>query len=136
MSERDQNVEVVRRLYEHMARGEYSFPGGLVDGDLVFARHGKALGLLEGEWRGLDEIREAVLDYLRSWEGLTNELEQVRDLGDQVLVFERQRGRGRASGAAMERQMASLFSLRDGRVVRWDSFWDPADALAAAGLTE
>jgi ketosteroid isomerase-like protein len=132
----EKNVEVVHELYEHMARGEYSFPGGLVDDDVVFARHGQALGLLEGEWQGPDEIRDAVLDYLRSWEGLRNELEEVRDLGDQVLVFERQRGRGRASGAAMEREMASLFSLRDGRVVRWDSYWDPTDALAAAGLTE
>jgi ketosteroid isomerase-like protein len=133
MSQED--VEVVRALYEHMARGEYSFPG-LVDDDLIFARHGQALGMLEGEWQGLADIREAVLDYLRSWDGLRNELEEVRDLGEQVLVFERQTGRGRASGAAMEREIASLFTLRGGRVVRWDSYWDRADALAAAGLAE
>jgi ketosteroid isomerase-like protein len=128
------DVQVVRGLYEHMGRGEYSFPG-LLDDDMVYARHGRALGMLEGEWRGLDDVWDAVLEYLRSWEGLRNELEDVTDLDDgRVFVLERQTGRGRASGVAMEREMASLFTLRNGKVSRWDSYWDRDDARRDAGL--
>ena len=101
----------------------------------MFARHGEALGLLEGEWRGPDQIRTAVLEYLRSWEGLRNEPERITDLGDdRVFVLERQIGRGRASGLVMEREIASLFTLRNGRIIRWDSYWNRADVLEAADL--
>ena len=74
---------------------------------------------------------------LRSWDGLRNELERITDLDDErVLVFERQVGRGRTSGLVMEREMGSLFTLRDGKIIRWDTYWERADALEAAGLQE
>jgi ketosteroid isomerase-like protein len=131
-----ENVEVIRKLYDHLGRGEY-FVAPLLDEDFAFARHGEALGLLGGEWRGFEDVRAAVLEYLRSWDGLRNELERITDLDDErVLVFERQVGRGRNSGLVMERKMGSLFTLRDGKIVRWDTYWERADALEAAGLSE
>jgi ketosteroid isomerase-like protein len=119
------NVEIIRELYDNLARGVYSNRSLFDEKNLVFRRHGKALGLVEGEWRGSREIRAAVLEYLRSWEDLRNEPEQITKVGDEmVLVLERQIGRGRASGLVMEREMASLFTLRNGKIIRWDAFWD------------
>jgi hypothetical protein len=48
-----ENVEVVRELYDRLGQGEY-FGTSLLREDLVFARHGKALGPLAGEWRGFE----------------------------------------------------------------------------------
>ena len=130
-----QNVAIVRKLYDRLGRGDYAV-AELVDTDLVYARHGTSLGgVLEGEWQGFEEIWAALLEYLRSCEGLRNELERIVDLDDdRVLVLERQVGRGRASGAAVERPMASILAFRDGRITRWDSYYERADALRAAGL--
>jgi len=131
-----ENLELVRALYRRLGQGDY-FGATEFGEDLVFARHGKVLGLLEGEWHGVGEIRSAVLEYLRSWEDLRNELVEIREVDDdRVLVFERQVGRGRASGLVMEQEMASLFTLRDRKIIRWEAYWERADAVKAAGLSE
>ena len=68
---------------------------------------------------------------------MRNELDRIIELDDgRVLVFDRQIGRGRASGVVMEQEVASLFTFRSGKIVRWDGYWDRADALEAAGLSE
>ena len=36
----------------------------------------------------------------------------------------------------METQLADLFTLRDGKIVRYDSYWNRAEALEAVGLSE
>jgi ketosteroid isomerase-like protein len=45
-------------------------------------------------------------------------------------------GLGIASGAAMTRNLSSVYWIRDGRVSRVDWFFDHAEALKAVGLTE
>jgi ketosteroid isomerase-like protein len=131
----EQNVEVVREVYTHLERGQY-FVRHLVAEDLVFVRRGAALGLLEGEWRGFEDIQAAVFEYIRSWDDLRNELQEIRDVDERrVLALDRQIGRGRASGVVMEREMATLFTLREGKIIRWESYWERTDALDAAGLS-
>ena len=57
--------------------------------------------------------------------------------GDQVLVFSREGGRGKGSGAAVQTHpTAHLWTLRDGKAIRMQSYWDRADALKAVGLQE
>jgi ketosteroid isomerase-like protein len=41
-----------------------------------------------------------------------------------------------ASGAKFERRQAYLWTVRDGRAIRFRWFNDPAEALAAVGLSE
>ena len=45
-------------------------------------------------------------------------------------------GRGRGSGVEVEGRESALWTLRDGKVVRYAWFHEPADALEAAGLSE
>jgi ketosteroid isomerase-like protein len=57
--------------------------------------------------------------------------------GDQVLVFSREGGRGRGSGAeVMTQPTAHLWTLHGGKAIRMRSYWDRDDALEAAGLSE
>jgi len=50
-----ENVEIVRRLYEHWARGDFSAPG-FFDPDVVYSRIGTETPGMEGEWRGLEAM--------------------------------------------------------------------------------
>jgi ketosteroid isomerase-like protein len=43
---------------------------------------------------------------------------------------------GKSSGARLDHLDAWVFSLRDGRIVRWDAYWDPVEARRALGLQE
>ncbi|MGI8461133.1 MAG: hypothetical protein ACR2OC_05785 [Solirubrobacterales bacterium] len=54
-----------------------------------------------------------------------------------MLVFSREGGRGRGSGAEVQtKPTAHLWTLRDGKAVLMQSYWDRSDALEAAGLSK
>ena len=132
----EENVEVVRELYEHWARGQYG-PPSLFDPEVVLGRYGSALGTLEGEWRGFEAIGSALREYLMAWEEIRNTPERFINLdGDRVLVLDVQTGRGKNSGVTVERETAWIFTLRDGRIVRLEGYWERAEGLKAAGWSE
>jgi ketosteroid isomerase-like protein len=65
------------------------------------------------------------------------EPQDFRDLGGGViLVPVRLSGRGTASGVETETEIAQLWTIRQGRVVRIDQYPDVAEALEATGLSE
>jgi ketosteroid isomerase-like protein len=84
--------------------------------------------------------REGVAEAMRVWRGAfdnwTHEVDELRDLGDRVLVFSHERGRGRGSGAIVDQDDFHLVTLRDGEIVHWKLFLDRDQALEAAGLRE
>lgn len=133
MSER--NVALIRKLYERWARGEIMV-AGFFDPEIEFARIGADTPDLEGRWRGLDAFTSATLEYIRALSDLRIEAERIIDLGDdRVLVLSHHKARGRLSGVPTEHELGDLFALRDGSILRYESYWDRAEALAAVGLS-
>jgi len=61
---------------------------------------------------------------------------EVGNLGDRVVCVGRVKGSGLSSGAAFESGWACLFTIRAGRVIREQPFFDRREALEAAGLSE
>jgi ketosteroid isomerase-like protein len=84
---------------------------------------------------------EGVLTYWRrwfeAWDDLEFEIEDVRETGDEVVVLIRnQRQRGRSTGIWTDLPpYAQVFTMRDGRLVRWRTFPDQESALEAVGLS-
>jgi ketosteroid isomerase-like protein len=64
------------------------------------------------------------------------EIEELLDAGEHVVVIGVLRGQGQSSGIAVERRQGYVWTVRDGRAVRFAWFNDPTDALAAAGLDQ
>lgn len=83
----------------------------------------------EGLLRWEQMIRE-------TWGEWRFEPERFFDLGGQVLVLARIVAEGGASGVRLDRKVAHVWSLRDGRVTSVEVHLDPAEALRAAGLGE
>ncbi len=82
---------------------------------------------------GARRLREGWLD---NWEEHQLDVEEVLDKGDQVVVAQRLRGRGKLSGVEAELVHYSQFTVRNGRITQ---IYEPsvrADALEAAGLSE
>ena len=127
-----ENVEVVRAMYEHWARGD--FPAEFMHPDVVHSRIGAQTPDMEGEWRGLEAFIRAFREYLEALSDLRIEAEEILDLDDdRVLVLSRHTAEGKLSGVPIDHELGDLFTLRAGKVIRYDSYWDRAAAMRAAG---
>ena len=128
-----ENVEIVRRLFERWATGDLR--ADCFDPDIEYLRTGAKTPDMEGRWLGLDEVSTAMRHYIRAFSDLRIEAERIIDLSeDRVLVLSRHTARGKQSGVPIDHEIGDLFTLRDGKIVRYDSYWDRAEALEAAGL--
>jgi ketosteroid isomerase-like protein len=130
-------VRLARRLFERWACGDYA-TAEFFDAEVEFVRHGGSGGFagLAGEWRGLDGMWAAVVEYLQAWEDLRTVAERYVDLGDSVLMLGRQTGRGRSSGAAVDHEIAFLVTVRGDKIVRLEGYWDRERVLTDLGLDE
>jgi ketosteroid isomerase-like protein len=77
--------------------------------------------------------REALLEWLdegdEAFDDFTVELLEVEELAGHVVASMRQRGRGKASGAEVDHRFTHVWTLRDGRAIRLQSFADRDDAI-------
>ncbi len=132
----EKNVEIVRRLYASWERGDLQ-TADFFDVEVEHSRIGSELPGINGDWQGIEAFGVALADYIDALADLHIEAERVIDLGgERVLVLSRQTARGKTSGLRFDREFGDLFTLRDGKVLRYVSYWDRAEALEAAGLSK
>jgi ketosteroid isomerase-like protein len=129
-----ENVEVVRRFYAAWSREEFPGPSELMDPGIEYVNPARAVE--PGTRRGLAAFSRAVEKVFEAWETYHMEPEQFRAVGDRVAVVTRYRARGRGSGVEVEGRESALWTVRDGKVVRYAWFHEPAEALEAVGLSE
>jgi ketosteroid isomerase-like protein len=87
-------------------------------------------------YRGHEGVRTYWRRWFEAWRDLEFEVEDVLDAGDEVVaLIVNQRQWGRHTGIATDLPpYAQIFTLRDGKLVRWRTFPVQADALEAVGL--
>jgi uncharacterized protein len=127
-----ENVELIRRGYESFNRGD-------LDG--VFARLDPEIEWITpqrtpfaGTYRGPEEVRGLLRDQREAFGEITMEPYELFENGDKVVAFVRQRATGQASGAEIEIVVGHLWTVRDGRAIRFEGFPEREKALEAAGL--
>jgi ketosteroid isomerase-like protein len=87
-------------------------------------------------FRGHDGVRKLLALNYEPWEFVTTEIEQLIEVGDDILALMRNRARGRGSGVEIVQPRAALVGFRDDLIVRVRFFADHTDALEAVGLTQ
>jgi ketosteroid isomerase-like protein len=85
-------------------------------------------------YRGHEGIVRAAQRWIEPFEWLLIELEQIVDAGDRLVSIHRGRSKARHTGIEFEEPVAYLWTFRDGKVVHFRSFREPAEALESAGL--
>jgi ketosteroid isomerase-like protein len=126
MSER--NVAVVRAIYDAWSAGRSA--SVFIDPDVEYVNPPDAVepGVRIGR-RAFAEIRS-------SYDHVRVEPQQYIDAaGDDVVVIARITGRGRASGLDIDSRQGYIWTIHDGKAVRFRWFNRPDEALTAAGLT-
>lgn len=85
------------------------------------------------KFRGRDGLRQLWLDWLEPWKSYYSRTERLIDADDRVVVVSRARGRRHDTEAEVEIITATIWEVRDGRVVRID--FDRDRAFAVIGRT-
>ena len=128
---------VIRQGIEALNRHDFEAIFGFYAQDCEFAPFQLPTLGLEGTHGRAERIRFQQR-WVAEWGEFRFEPEEVIDLGDarRLLVLGRIKGTGLSSGAAFEGEWAALLTVSDGWVVREEAYFDHADALEAAGLSE
>jgi len=125
------NTEVVEGLFDAYLRGDERAMLEPISPDITVTQFPDQLDART--YHGRDGIRQAMSDWIGTWDEFTIDLIRAAEIDGRVLAIALQRGKGKASGAPMESEVAFVFSFRDGMVVRWQMFRSEAEALRASG---
>jgi ketosteroid isomerase-like protein len=82
-------------------------------------------------YRGHAGVRESWARWLEDFDDYGFEIERMSDHGEQVMVTAVEHGRGSASGAEVTAHIYAVYTFRDGKVLRYQEFYDERDAAAA-----
>jgi ketosteroid isomerase-like protein len=134
-----ENVELVRRLYAELAsegsprefeqRMSDDALSRFLDPEIEWVPVPESLLAVES-YRGFDGVRRFWREFLSAWERYRVETLRVDDAGDRVAVVVHIVGR--THELEVDETRSSLLTVRDGRVIRVESFADPDRARQAA----
>jgi ketosteroid isomerase-like protein len=135
-----QNIEIVRRVYDAVARPDAAIVFALYDPEVELDGTRLPESGLSGRThplRGHEGLRELTREWNEAWEYAEDHCEELIDAGEEhVISVVTRRARGLASGAEVETRRGGVWTIRDGKVVRTVWFPSVEEALEAVGLSE
>jgi ketosteroid isomerase-like protein len=119
-----ENVEVVRRIYDAFAGRDDATPFELYAEDIVWDVSNARRSALYAKtiYRGHEGVRQVWREALAVFGAVDFEVEELIDVGDRVLAVIHERETGRASGAPVEASHLTVWTLADGKVTRLQVF--------------
>jgi len=123
------NIDVVRAVIDGWLRGDPATME-LIAPDVVYVDPPTIPG--GKTYRGHEGVLEWMVAWRREWTDYQLEVEHFEDLGDQVMTVERNRATGKRSGAHVDMKSYSIWTIRNGKLLRWEGFASEEDARASA----
>jgi ketosteroid isomerase-like protein len=128
-----ENVEIIRRGFEAWNAGDMDALGEVFDPRVVW--RGPEGWPEPGPYAGWEAVRRQIDQLRETFDADSFELiSDFIDVGDRVAVRIIWRGVGQGPESNME--MTGLYTVRKGRCVAIELFWDHAEVLEALGLSE
>jgi ketosteroid isomerase-like protein len=125
-------VHIVRHYYEAVNRADDEAVRELFSEDVVADASRR---LVEpGVWRGRAEVMAAAAQVREAWDTLVLVPEELIPSGDRVVAVVLNKALGRNSGVAVESRTAQVWTVREGRITRFEYFGTPEEAFEAVGL--
>ena len=129
-----ERLEIVRRVYESLNRGDVDGVLELCDDDFLMDFSERVFN--PDTYRGHDGIRRFYEGVRDVWETYRWDVEETRVAGDSVVAMLHCHAQGREAGPPVDWRVAWLWTFRGGRPVALRFYRDQARALEAVGLVE
>jgi ketosteroid isomerase-like protein len=123
------DLERVKETYADWGRGDFSGGADVFDSEMTAENFGMGAPIQANSY-------EEFLDVMRDWLSASERpiriaAEDYIESGDRILALVHWQGRGKGSGAEIESRGAHLWFFRDGRCVRFETYRDRAEGIAA-----
>jgi ketosteroid isomerase-like protein len=128
-----QNVEAARRGFEALDRGGVEAFLEFIDPEFVTTTPPE-LTVEPATYKGHDGLRRYFESFYEIMDEVRFEPEEFIDAGDRVVVPARLVARGRDTGIEAVQQLAFVWTLRNGKGLRLETYSTRAEALAAVGF--
>jgi ketosteroid isomerase-like protein len=129
------NVEIVRKVFAALNRGDREEAVGLADPEVVLDATRSVFN--PKTYFGKDGLRQWLTDTNEVWDEMHTEQNEFIDAGDRVVVIGRLVGKGKGSGVEVESPNGTILTIRDGLVIRSETgYTSRREALEAAGIQE
>jgi ketosteroid isomerase-like protein len=129
-----ENVELIRGLYDAFAKGDIPGVLGRLDPDIVWNEADNFPYADRSPYVGPQSILTGVFARLANeWDGFGCEVAEILDAGDRVIVFGHLLGTYRATGRSIRAQMMHDWTIAEAKATRFQEYTDTkqvADAVA------
>jgi len=129
-----ENLAIVWAIHEALARGESPVPLGLLSPDIEYVNPPDAVE--PGTRQGIAGYEDALRSMREAFQSIRIEVRDIKEAGDEIVVLATFIARGSGSGIQRQHEDGFVWTVRDGKAVRFQWFNDPAKALKAVGLSE
>ncbi len=130
------SLQIVQSIYDAFAKGDVPAVLGAMDANIEWHEAEHWVYWPGGPFIGPQAVHEGVFaPLMRDFEGFRVEIRRLVGCGDTVLAEVRYRGTAKRTGAAIDLQVAHVWDVRDGKVVRWQQYMDTWQGAQVMGVT-
>ena len=128
------NADLIRSLYAAFARGDVPAVLGLFDPQIEW-NEGEGVRYADrNPYRGPMAVAEGVFGrIIAEVDGFAAVPASFIDGGENVVVQGRYQGKVKATGTILDAQFAHVYTLRDGKIIRFQQYTDTAQWTKALG---
>jgi uncharacterized protein len=124
----------IRNVYDAFARGDAASVLGALDASVRWTEADNFPYADRNPYIGPQQVGEGVFGRLMSeWDGFTIHIESIVDGGDTVVALGRYRATHKASGQPIDAQFAHAWTVRDGKIVRFQQYTDTLQFARVTG---
>lgn len=128
------NVDLIRSIYAAFAAGDIAAVLGRMSLDMEWNEAENHVYADGNPYRGPDAILGGVFARLAGeWDGFAAAPEEFLGCGDTVLVLGRYRGTFKATGRALDAQLAHVWRVKDGKAAAFRQYTDTLQFARVAG---
>jgi ketosteroid isomerase-like protein len=129
-----ENVDLVRGIYESLAAGDIAGVVGPMSPDIVW-HEAENFPYADGNpYVGPQAVAEGVFSRcIGEWDGFAVNIEEILDAGDTIVALGRYGGSYKATGRSMNPQLAHVWRVADGKAVAFQQYVDTLQVARTTG---
>ena len=127
-----ENVALIRGIYDGFAAGDVAAVLGAMSPDIVW-NEAENFPYADGNpYVGPQAVAEGVFARcIGEWDGFAAKVDEILDAGDTIVALGRYGGSCKATGRAMNPQLAHVWRVADGKAVAFQQYVDTLQVARA-----